>query len=154
MTVPAQHSYTGTPKEPGLLSMRGSQNWLRRGTTWLLLCPGRPDPVEIHLRLVKGDTRTNTKRTVVTMNTLQIGYPSKGFNFPLSSCLLARGKRKLCLVGHPGQTWMLGWASLLQRSNLPDTGDRHPSPHQDTLLDHPQVATGSFWFSTACPAFQ
>lgn len=67
-----------------------------------------------HLGLARGGTRTNTKGAVITMNTLQTGCPSNGFNSLLSSCLLAR-EEKSCAKWYPGhasQTWVLGWASL------------------------------------------
>lgn len=67
-----------------------------------------------HLSLARGGTRTDTKGAVITMNTLQTGCPSNGFNSLLSSCLLAR-EEKSCAKwysGHASQTWVLGWASL------------------------------------------
>lgn len=86
------------------------------------------------------------------MNTLQTGCPSKGFNFSLSSCLLARGERKLSPV-IPWPCWSdvgAGLGSSSYSAQICQTqGDWHLSPHQD----HPQVATVSC-FSTACPAFQ
>lgn len=79
----------------------------------------------------------------------------KGF-FPLSSCLLAREERMLCPVV-PWPCWSdmgagLGFSSYSAQT-CQTQGDWHPSPHQDTLLGHPQVATVSC-FSTACPALQ